>query len=180
MGRFHRDEIEEAFDKYQEAAHRGASTGDWQDWTNCFTPDATYIEHQDGNFWGREAIHKWITDLMSPWPASEMTAFPVAWYTIDEDKGWVICEVRNRMNDLGDGRIYEETNITILHYAGKGLFSCEVDMYNPRNFGLMFRDWVAARLQRADPDERELLTEKLKKFMASRAAVDKAGIGAIK
>ena len=78
-----------------------ASTGDWKDWANCFTPDATYIECADGNFWGRPSILKWITDLMSPWRAREMTAFPVAWYTIDEDKGWIIAEVRNRMNDLG-------------------------------------------------------------------------------
>jgi len=180
MGRWSREEIDEAFDNYQVAAHRGASTGDWKDWANCFTPDATYIEHQDGNFWGRESILKWITDLMSPWPAREMTAFPIAWYTIDEDRGWVISEVRNRMNDLGDGRIYEETNITILHYAGKGLFSCEVDMYNPRNFAKMFSDWVAARLARAEDEEREKLTGELKEFMESRAAVDKKGIGAIK
>ncbi len=179
MGRWTREELESAFDRYQVAALKGASTGDWNDWVGCFTPDATYIEHQDGNFWGREAILKWITDLMSPWPAREMTAFPVSWYTIDEDKGWIICEVRNRMNDLGDGRIYEETNITILHYAGEGLFSCEVDIYNPRRFGTMFRDWVAARLERADPEEREKLGAELKAFMESRAAVDRGGIGAI-
>ena len=117
---------------------------------------------------------------MSPWPAREMTAFPIAWYTIDEEKGWIISEVRNRMNDLGDGRIYEETNLTVLHYAGGGLFSCEVDVYNPRRFAEMFRDWVSARLQRAEPDERAQLTAELKSFMESRAAVDKKGIGAIR
>jgi hypothetical protein len=76
---------------------------------------------------------------MSPWPARETTAFPVAWYTIDEDKGWIIAEVRNRMNDLGDGRIYEEANLTVLHYAGKGLFRCEADTDNPKRFDRMFR-----------------------------------------
>jgi hypothetical protein len=96
MGRWSREELEQAFDRYQVTAHKGASTGDWQDWVECFTPDATYIECQDGNFWGRESILKWITDLMSPWPAREMTAFPIAWYTIDEEKGWIISEVRNR------------------------------------------------------------------------------------
>ena len=116
---------------------------------------------------------------MSPWPAREMTAFPVAWYTIDEDKGWIIAEVRNRMNDLGDGRIYEEANLTVLHYAGKGLFPCEIDIYNPKKFERMFRDWVTARLERAEPPEREKLTAKLKAFLVSRAEVGKEGIGAI-
>ena len=180
MGRWSREELEDAFDHYQAAAHKGASRGDWEDWANCFTVDATYIEHRDGNFWGRESILKWITDLMSPWPACEMTAFPIAWYTIDEEKGWIISEVRNRMNDLGDGRIYEETNITILHYAGKGLFSCEVDMYNPLNFERMFGAWVQARLERAEPEERERLSGELQKFLQSRAEVGKKGIAAIK
>ncbi len=178
MGRWSREELEGAFDQYQVAAHKGASTGDWKDWVGRFTEDATYLECQDGNFWGREAILKWITDLMSPWPAREMTAFPIAWYTIDEDKGWIISEVRNRMNDLGDGRIYEEANVTILHYSGNGLFSCEVDVYNPRRFALMIRDCVSARLERAEPEEHEQLTAELKAFMQSRAAVDRNGPGA--
>lgn len=178
MGRFGREELEAAFDQYQIAAHKGASTGDWKDWVACFTEDATYVECQDGDFWGRKAILKWITDLMSPWPAREMTAFPIAWYTIDEDKGWIISEVRNRMNDLGDGRIHEATNMTTLHYAGNGRFSCEVDVYNPRQFAEMFRDWVSARLERAEPEEREQLTAELQAFMKSRAAVDRNGPGA--
>jgi hypothetical protein len=178
MPRWSRNELEEAFDRYQAAAQRGAYNGDWKEWVDCFTPDATYLECQDGHFWGRESILKWITDLMSPWPAREMTAFPVAWYTIDEDKGWIICEVRNRMNDLGDGRIYEETNMTVLHYAGNGHFSCEIDVYNPRRFGEMFRDWVTVRLEKAEPEERERLAGELRDFMQARANVDRNGPGA--
>ena len=50
LGRWSREELEEAFDQYQVAAHKGASTGERDD---CFTLDATYIEHRDGNFWDR-------------------------------------------------------------------------------------------------------------------------------
>ena len=82
---------------------------------------------------------------MNQWPASEMTAFPITWYTIDEEKGWIICEVMNRMTDLGDGKIYEEPNITILHYAGNGLFKYEEDAYNPHNMGVMIKEWIAAK-----------------------------------
>lgn len=145
MARWKRKEIEKAFDNYQLAALKGAQTKDWTDWANCFTEDATYNEHHYGHFWGRERILQWITDTMTAWPASHMTAFPVTWYSIDIEKGWVICEVMNRMEDLGDGKIYEEPNITILHYAGDGLFSYEEDAYNPANMGVTIGAWIEAK-----------------------------------
>lgn len=55
MGRWAREELEDAFDKYQRAALKGAQEADWRDWADLFTPDATYFEHQYGKFWGREA-----------------------------------------------------------------------------------------------------------------------------
>ena len=144
MGRWTKEELEQAFDKYQRAALKGARTKDWNDWANCFTTDATYFEHHYGRFWGRERILSWITETMNQWPASEMTAFPVSWYSIDQDKGWIICEVMNRMRDLGNGSIYQEPNITILHYAGEGLLSYEEDAYNPANMGTTIGAWIAA------------------------------------
>ena len=145
MARWKRKEIEKAFSKFQAAALKGAQTQDWTDWANCFTEDATYFEHHYGRFWGRENILNWITATMGEWPASNMTAFPVSWHCIDRDKGWVICEIMNRMTGLGDGKIYEEPNITILHYAGKGLFKYEEDAYNPHNMGVMIGDWIKAK-----------------------------------
>jgi len=68
----------------------------------------------------------------------------------------------------------------VLHYAGKGLFRCEADTYNPKKFERMFRDWVTARLERAEPAEREKLSAELEAFLQSRVDVGKEGIGAIK
>ena len=51
MGRWTKEELEQAFDKYQRAALKGARTKDWNDWANCFTTDATYFEHHYGRFW---------------------------------------------------------------------------------------------------------------------------------
>ena len=110
-----------------------------------FTLDATYFEHHYGKFWGREAIYNWISTTMEPFPANQMTAFPVSWYSIDENRGWIFCEVMNRMADLGDGEIYQEPNITILHYAGDGLFKYEEDAYNPKNIGTMIERWLEAK-----------------------------------
>ena len=49
------------------------------------------------------------------------------------------------MEDLGDGRIYQEPNISILHYAGNGLFSYEEDAYNPHNMGVTIGAWIEAK-----------------------------------
>lgn len=152
MARWKRKEIEQAFEKYQAAALKGAQTKDWTDWANCFTEDATYFEHHYGKFWGREKILSWITETMTAGFALHMTAFPITWYSIDEEKGWVICEVMNRMEELGDGKIHEEPNITILHYAGNGLFKYEEDAYNPANFGVMIKAWKEAKEKLSQAD----------------------------
>jgi hypothetical protein len=74
-----------------------------------------------------------------------MTAFPIRWYSVDEEKGWIICEVLNRMEDLGDGIIYEEPNITILKYAGDGQFRYEEDAYDRQRMGEMVVRWMKAK-----------------------------------
>ncbi len=145
MARWSYEEIDEAFAKFRAAALKGAKTGNWRDWANCFTEDVTYFEHHYGRFWGRETVYEWITKTMTGFPTDEMTAFPVRWYSIDVDKGWVFAEVMNRMSDLGDGKMYEEPNLTILHYAGDGLFSYEEDAYNPANMGTMIKAWIEAK-----------------------------------
>lgn len=144
MPRWTREEIQETFDRYQAAAYTGAQTGNWRDWANCFTEDATYFEHHYGRYWGRARIFDWISDTMATFPADQMKAFPVTWHSIDVGKGWIFCEVMNRMRDLGDGKIYQEPNITILHYAGNGLFKYEEDAYNPANMGVMIKSWIDA------------------------------------
>lgn len=142
MGRYQRDEIEAAFDRYQAAALEGGTTGNWNAWANCFTEDCTYIEHMYGRIGGREAVRTWIHKTMvDDWPGNDMPHFPIEWYMIDEDKGWVVCQVWNRMADPGDGSLWQEYNFTLLKYAGNGLFSYEEDIYNPAQFATMVSGW---------------------------------------
>ena len=145
MGTWSRDEIEQAFTEYQAAAAEGGATGNWERWANTFTTDATYKEHLYGYFEGRQAILDWISSTMSAWPNSAFTSFPIDWYTVDEDRGWVICKVWNRLEDPGDGSVHQEYNITILHYAGDGLWSYEEDIYNPAPFADVVGAWIAVR-----------------------------------
>lgn len=64
---------------------------------------------------------------------------------LSTDKGWLIYEVLNRMQDLGGGKIYEKPNITILNYASNGLFSYEEDAYDRQRMGAMVVRWLHAK-----------------------------------
>jgi uncharacterized protein (TIGR02246 family) len=152
MGRFPRQEIEEAFARYQRAALKGGTTGDWNDWADLFTADATYVEHLYGTIGGREAIRKWIHTTMAQPIHDQMIHFPVEWHMIDEEKGWVVCQVWNRMADPGDGSIHQEYNFTLLKYAGDGHWSYEEDVYNPERFRTMIRGWMTRRKELAGND----------------------------
>ncbi|MGW0041265.1 nuclear transport factor 2 family protein [Rhodococcus sp. NPDC003348] len=153
-GRWTRDELEQAFADYQRTVEQAKRTGDWNLFADMFTEDATYIEHAYGNFTGREEIRPWIIRTMNSFPGNHMTAFPALWYTIDEQRGWVICEIDNPMCDPGDGSTHGASNLTILHYAGDGLWSCEEDVYNPMKFLKMAKKWCrAAESADALPDE---------------------------
>jgi hypothetical protein len=142
---YDRAEIEDAFRRFQETAARCARSGDWAEWADCFTEDAEYYEHHYGRMHGRAAILEWINETMAQPVNNEMRAFPIEWYVIDEDRGWVICSVRNVMDDPGDGSVHEESNWTKLHYAGDGRFSYEEDVYNPNEFGEMIKRWLGAK-----------------------------------
>src|SRR5580698_1842600 len=144
MGQWSREELQQAHDHYLAVANECSEQRDWRRWADLFTPDAEYLAYHFGRFNGREAIFNWITETMSSWPNSDMTAFPHEWCVCDTERGWWVCKILNRMADPGDGNIYEEANLTVLHYAGDMQFSYEEDAYNPAAFGPMLVAWSAA------------------------------------
>jgi hypothetical protein len=141
MGKWSRAELEAAFEHYQSEVRRACAANDWSIFADLFVDEATYFEHMFGEFRGRDAIRSWITATMSAFPGNSMPAFPIKWFVIDEDRGWVICDVINRMVDPGDGSVHEASNITILHYAGENQFSREEAVYNPMSFMTMVKGW---------------------------------------
>lgn len=145
MATFTRSEIEQAFSHYQEVAAKAASSGDWAPWAELFTEDATYVEHHFGTYNGRAAILRWISETMAMPPNDSMTSFPVAWYVIDEARGWVVCAIDNVMKDPGNGSDHRAVNWTLLKYAGNGQWSWEEDLYNPAEFETMLKGWFAAK-----------------------------------
>ncbi|HLY34653.1 MAG TPA: nuclear transport factor 2 family protein [Jatrophihabitantaceae bacterium] len=142
MGEWNRAELADAFEHYQRHVEDVVKTGEWARFADLFTEDATYVEHVYGTFHGRAEIRDWIVRTMTTFPGSSMVGFPPRWSVIDEDRGWIVCEIRNIMADPGDGSVHEEPNITILRYAGNGLFSNEEDVYNPARYLPMVLTWA--------------------------------------
>ena len=142
---YSRAEIEQAFQHWQETAAKAAAVQDWRAWADLFTEDATYIEHHYGEMHGREAIYDWIQSLMNSPLVDEMNSFPIEWHVIDEERGWVICQVWNRMKDPGDGSLHQAYNFTLLKYAGNNQWSYEEDIYNPATFEQMVAEWAAVK-----------------------------------
>lgn len=142
MPDFAADELERAFLAHMEKVEDVRARGAWEELPSLFTEDAEYVEHAFGTFHGREEIGRWAVKTMTAYPGRVMTGFPLAWHVVDAPSGRVICELRNLMPDPGDGSALEESNITILTYAGDGLWSREEDVYNPMRFARMATDWA--------------------------------------
>lgn len=132
--RFGRSELADAFAVFEATVDTAARTRDWNAWVAHYTPDVDYIEHAQGVMKGREQVRDWIQRTMTTFPGSHMTAFPSLWSVIDTDRGRVICELDNPMRDPGDGSVISATNISIITYAGDGLWSRQEDVYNPLRF----------------------------------------------
>ena len=149
MGRWSRAELEEAFENYQRLGLEAGTSGNWDKWADQFTEDATYVEHLYGTLGGREAIYNWIQSTMDEPINNEMIYFPIEWYMIDEEKGWVVCQVWNRMVDPGDGSLHQAYNFTLLKYAGNMMWSYEEDIYNPASFGEMVGRYLTRKKELA-------------------------------
>jgi hypothetical protein len=138
---FTRDELAAAFEKFEATVDRAAQTRDWDPWVAQYAPDIEYVEHAAGTMRGREAVRGWIWQTMESFPGSHMTSFPALWSVIDEPTGRIICELDNPMRDPGDGTIISATNISIITYAGDGLWRRQEDIYNPLRFVSATMKW---------------------------------------
>jgi hypothetical protein len=147
-------ELEDAFGAHFDEVERITREGDWAAYAEEFTEDAVYVEHAFGEMRGREEIRAWALRTMTAFPGRVMTSFPVAWKLLDPPTSRVVCEVRNLMPDPGDGSVLEEPNITILTYAGNGLWSRQEDVYNPLRFHALARRWARVAAEHGNlPDD---------------------------
>jgi hypothetical protein len=125
MTTFDRSEVEAAFRKYWQL---GAVGEDWDAWVDqCFTPDVTYVEHILGDRNGREEVRAWIKPTMEEY-GSIYTAYE--WHVVSDD-GRVIAYMQNRRDHPDPSQPpIDFAGITVLQYAGDGMFSLEEDFWS--------------------------------------------------
>lgn len=115
-------------------------SGDWSAWADLHTPDCIWVEHHLGTFQGREAIRETILKVMQPVP---MMDFPVEWHAIAGNRvvyyPWQVLP-----DPTGGDEIYRFGCVTILEYAGDGLWSRQEDLYNPTEGQAVFKRWIEA------------------------------------
>ena len=130
-----REEVEAAW-RYFVAV---GDSGDWNAWADLHSEDGVWVEHAFGTIRGREEIRKVITRVMKPVP---MMRFPVEWHVIEGDRvvfyPWQVFP-----DPQGGDASYRFGCVTILEYAGEGLWSYQEDLYNPREGEQVIKRWLA-------------------------------------
>ena len=121
--KFPHDEVEAAFRAYWQA---GAVGEDWDAWADLFTEDARYVEHVLGERHGREEIRSWIKPTMEQYPEI-YTAYE--WHQLGDD-GRVVVYMQNRRDHPSGEGVIDFPGVTVLQYAGDGLFRLEEDFWS--------------------------------------------------
>ncbi len=138
-----REEVEAAWRHFVAVG----DSGDWNAWADLHSEDCVWVEHHLGTFRGREAIRKAIVEVMRPVPMME---FPIGWVVIEGSRvvfyPWQVLP-----DPAGGGEIYRFGCVTILEYAGNGLWSYQEDLYNPAQGQAVFKRWMEAGGRLAEP-----------------------------
>jgi hypothetical protein len=150
MSRFSRAELEQAFQHYWQT---GAVGEDWHGFANIFTEDALYVEHVLGTLRGREAIRRWIVPIMEEY-CELYTAYE--WHCVDEEGGRIIVYMQNRRDHPSGSGTIDFPGITILGYAGDGLFGFEEDYWAVPASRLAFKQYQEAL--ESHPEHKQLGT----------------------
>jgi hypothetical protein len=141
MGRFGRDELEQAFRTYWRT---GAVGEDWEAWANLFTEDCLYIEHMYGTMHGREAVRTWIVPIMEKY-RDIYTGYE--WHVVDPDSGRAIVYLQNRRDHPSGQGTFDFPGVTILEYAGDGKWQSEEDFYSTAERDAAMKAYAAACAQ---------------------------------
>ena len=106
----------------------GAVDEDWERWPEHLTEDVLYVERIFGTMHGREAVRAWITDLMAV--RGDVHAV-LNWYVVSGDR--VVLDMTNRYyHPDPDADPIDFAGLTVLQYAGDGLFGYEEDYWDAR------------------------------------------------
>jgi hypothetical protein len=155
-----REEVEAAFRLHWTL---GSVDENWAAWPDRLTEDVEYIEHVYGEMSGREAVRTWITGLMAE--RSDVHAV-LDWYVISGRR--LVLSMTNRYyNPDPAGAAFDFPGLTVLGYAGDGLFGYQEDYWSQRRAKVAYLGWAAevercggrgledGRLERLEAERRE-------------------------
>jgi hypothetical protein len=101
-----------------------------------FTPDAVFVDPAWGRTEGREAVAEFMDRSMA---GLEGWTFPEEWTLVDGSR--VVSFWWNRLPGARpDGSPYQAPGLSVLHYAGDGRFSYELDLLNMAEVTEIIRD----------------------------------------
>ena len=130
-------EVEEAF---QQLWTVGSLDEDWSAWPDRLTEDVHYVERFFGEMRGREQVRAWITQLMVQ--RADVHAV-LDWYMVKGNR--VVLNMQNRYyNPDPDGAPFDFPGLTVLEYAGDGLFGYEEDYWCLRSAKTAHEQFTAA------------------------------------
>lgn len=136
MTEYSRTEVEEAYQQFVKAG----DAGDWDAWADLHSEDGLWVEHHLGTCTGRDEIREMINRVMKPVP---MMLFPVDWHIVEGNRvvyyPWQVFP-----DPKGGDEVYRFGCVTILEYAGDGLWSRQEDVYNPNEADAVVKRWIAA------------------------------------
>ncbi|MGN6126754.1 MAG: nuclear transport factor 2 family protein [Humibacter sp.] len=139
--RWSREELEGAYQKWYRTINAAAAgEASWQEFVAMYTDDVVYHDQIQGDLVGRDAVHQWASTALASFPGDRFR-FPEIWHAIDEARGLVIAQIKNEMVDPGDGVVSWAPHISVLTYAGDGLFSAQTDAYDVESFLTMIKKW---------------------------------------
>lgn len=136
MSDWPRSEIEDAYHRFVAAG----DAQDWDAWADLHTEDGVWVEHHLGTFRGREQIRTAIKQVMASAPPM---LFPVEWHVIEGSRV-VLYPWQVFPDPQGGDAVYRFGCVTILEYAGDGLWSYQEDLYNPKEGEEVVKRWLAA------------------------------------
>lgn len=127
----------------EQAFHRIWTTGsideNWAAWPDCLTEDVLYVERIFGTMHGREAVRAWITELMAV--RGDVHAV-LNWYLVKGDR--VVLNMTNRYyNPDPAGDPIDFGGISVLEYAGGGLFGYEEDYWDASGAKTAYQQFTA-------------------------------------
>ncbi|HUR14484.1 MAG TPA: nuclear transport factor 2 family protein [Mycobacteriales bacterium] len=131
------NEVEQAF-------HRILTTGitdeNWLGWTELLTEDVLYVERIFGTMRGRASVRAWITELMA---ARADVHGVLNWYVVKGDR--VVFDMTNRIYHPDPSQPpIDFAGLTVLQYAGDGLFGYEEDYWDQKGSEVAYREFLGA------------------------------------